>query len=70
MRVNAKIRREVLGLFNVSEVARRLNLNVQKVHWALRVGKLMKPRILLGKRRYYRSTEIALLQKQIAKEQK
>ena len=67
MVITADERRSVLGLFNVSEAARRLGIPVRKMHWEVRVGRLPAPQVQLGRRAYYAADDLELLQQQCAK---
>lgn len=61
MIVTAEERRSVLGLLNVSEAARQLGVPVRKMHWEITMGRLPAPKFRLGKRAYYRTTDLPRL---------
>ena len=63
MAITAEERRSVLGLFNVSEAARRIGVPVRKMHWEISVGRLPTPEIKLGRRLYYRADDLESLAK-------
>ena len=67
MNVTAPERRNVLGLFNVSEAARELGVPVRKMHWEITAGRLPAPRIRLGKRLYFTADDLETLARQCAK---
>ena len=58
MNVTVEERRNTLKLFNVSEAARKLGIPVQQMHRMLQAGKLPKPEVRLGRRRYYHATDL------------
>lgn len=64
MNVTASERRNVLKLFNVSEVARQLGIPVSKMHWEIRAGRLPSPTVPLGKRLYFSADDLDGLQQQ------
>ena len=66
MNVTAPERRNVLGLFNVSEAARELRIPVRKMHWEITAGRLPAPQIRLGKRLYFTADDLQLLEQQCA----
>ena len=65
MNVTADQRRKVLGLFNVSEAARRVDLPIQKLHREIRAGPLPAPSVPLGKRHYFTADDLTLLERSI-----
>lgn len=62
MVITADERRNVLGLFNVSETARQLGVPVRKMHWDIRAGNLPAPQIRLGRRAYYAADDLKALE--------
>jgi DNA-binding transcriptional MerR regulator len=68
MVITADERRSKLGLFNISEAARKLSIPVRKMHWEIRMGRLSAPQIRLGKRAYYAADDLRLLEQQCAQE--
>jgi DNA-binding transcriptional MerR regulator len=69
MAITADERRSILGLFNVSEAARRLGVPIRKMHWEITAGRLPKPRIRLGRRRYYHADDLRDLAERCAEMQ-
>ena len=53
MIVTADERRNVLNLFNVSEAARYVGVDVHKLHRDIRAGHTCSPSVLLGRRMYF-----------------
>ena len=68
MVITADERRSVLGLFNVSEAARELDVPVRKMHWDITAGHLPAPRVRLGKRLYFTADDLETLAQQCAQE--
>ena len=65
MNVTADKRRQVLGLFNVSEAARRIGEPIQKLHRDIKAGKLPMPTVPLGKRHYFTVDDLTLLKRSV-----
>ena len=61
MIITARERRSVLGLLNVSETARRLEIPAQEMYYQIRAGQMPGPRIQLGKRLYYKADDLSRL---------
>lgn len=59
MAISPNERREVLGLFNVSEAAREVGVDVQRLFRDIRAGRVPAPSMSLGKRMYF--TNMALV---------
>jgi predicted site-specific integrase-resolvase len=64
MIVTAHERQNVLNLFNVSEAARQLGVDVQRLHRDIRAGRVRSPQLLVGRRLYYRSEDLSDLSTQ------
>ena len=58
MIITADERRNILGLFNISETARELGVPVGKMHWDITAGHLPAPRVRLEKRAYYGADDV------------
>lgn len=69
MNVTAEERRSVLGLLNISEAARQLDVPVRKMQWDITAGRLPPPRIRLGKRLYYSMDDLVILAKRCSAKQ-
>jgi hypothetical protein len=67
MIITADERRNILGLFNISETARELGVPVRKMHWDITAGHLPAPRVRLEKRAYYGADDVNTLAQQCAK---
>ena len=61
MVITADERRSKLGLFNVSEAARSLDVSVRQIHFDLKGGWIPKPTIQFGKRFYYHADDLPKL---------
>ncbi len=61
MNVTAAERRDKLNLFNVAEAARWLDLSDLRIYRDIRAGYIPKPEVKLGKRHYYRESELKKL---------
>lgn len=61
MNVTAAERREKLHLYNVAEAARWLDLSGGRIYKDIEAGYIPKPKVQLGKRRYYRESELQKL---------
>ena len=61
MIITERERRNVLGLLNVSETARRLEIPAQEVFYQIRAGRLPSPKTQLGKRLYYHADDLPRL---------
>ena len=66
MVITTKERRTVLGLLNVSETARHLEIPIQQMHYGIRAGAIARPEVRLGKRWYYREADLTGLAKHYA----
>jgi predicted site-specific integrase-resolvase len=66
MIVTADERRNVLNLFNVSEAARQLGVDVFRLHRDIKAGRVPSPKIRLGRRLYFTSDEIGDLSERYA----
>jgi len=53
MIVTADERRNILNLFNVSEAARLIGMDVYRLHRDIRAGRVPSPKIRLGRRLYF-----------------
>ena len=58
MIVTADERRNVLRLFNVSEVARQLGVGVFQLHGDIRAGRVPAPQVRVGKRLYFTAPDV------------
>jgi len=65
MNVTADKRRQVLGLFNVSEAARRIGQRIQKLHRDIKAGKLPTHTVPLGKRQYFTADDLKILKRSV-----
>lgn len=61
MIVSATERRNVLKLLNVSETARQLGVDVFRLHRDIRAEKVSRPKIRLGRRRYFGTNDLEML---------
>ena len=61
MIVSATERRNVLQLFNISEAARKLGVDVFRLHRDIREGSVMAPKIRLGRRPYFGPDDLEML---------
>ena len=66
MIVTANERRQKLGLFNISEASRLLDLEVHLMHRMIKRSELSPPTVKIGKRLYYSLADLKLLKKQAA----
>ena len=64
MIVSANERRNVLKLFNVSEVARQLGVGVFQLHNDIRRGHAQSPKVRVGRRLYFTSDDVSDLSTQ------
>ena len=53
MIVTANERRKILNLFNVSEAARQLGVDVFQLHRDIKSGRVPSPKVHLGRRLYF-----------------
>jgi hypothetical protein len=53
MVVTAKERKQVLNLFNVSETARQLGVDVFRLHRDIKADRVPSPKVRLGRRLYF-----------------
>ena len=53
MIVTADERRKILNLFNVSEAARQLGVDVFQLHRDIKSGRVPPPKVRLGRRLYF-----------------
>ncbi len=67
MFISSEIRRDQLKLWNVSEVARLLDVEIGWLHRKLKENKLPNPTVQLKKTLYYNEDGIASLKKAIVK---
>ncbi len=58
MIVTANERRNVLKLFNVSEAARQLGVDVQQMYRDIRAGRAPSPEVKVGKRLYFTGQDL------------
>ena len=58
MIVTANERRNVLKLFNVSEVARQLGVGVFELHRDIRVGRVQSPHVRIANRSYFTAADV------------
>ena len=61
MNVTVDERLNILNLFNVSEAAREVGLAVDQMHGFVKSGKLPKPTVKIGKRRYYKTEDVLII---------
>lgn len=64
MRASAAERRDVFGLFNVSEAARQLGVGVQQLHRDIRAGRVQSPQVRVGRRFYFKADDLSDLSAQ------
>lgn len=62
--ITAAERRSVFRLLNVSEAARHLGIPVQDLYYGIRVGRIRRPSVRLGKRWYYQAEDLPILAEQ------
>lgn len=67
MVVTADERRNVLNLFNVSEAARLIGMDVFRLHRDIRSGRVPSPKIRLGRRLYFGKDDLGHLRTQYGK---
>jgi len=58
MIVTADERRKILNLFNVSEAARQLGVDVFQLHRDIKSGRVPSPKVRLGRRLYFGEDEL------------
>ena len=58
MIVTANERRNVLKLFNVSEVARHLGVGVFQLHRDIRAGRVRSPKVRIRRRVYFTADDV------------
>lgn len=61
MIVTTDERRNVLNLFNVSEVARQLGVDVYRLHRDINTGRVPSPKVRLGRRLYFNNDDLSHL---------
>lgn len=61
MVVTADERRNILNLFNVSEAARLIGMDVFRLHRDIRAGRVPSPKIRLGRRLYFGNDDLGHL---------
>ena len=59
MIVTANERRNVLKLFNVSEVARQLGVGIFELHNAIRRGHVQSPKVRIRRRVYFTAADVS-----------
>ena len=64
MIVTADERRQVLNLFNVSEAARQLGVDVFRLHRDIKAGRVPSPKVRLGRRFYFGNDDLNYLRTQ------
>ncbi len=69
MIVTAFERRKVLNLFNVSETARQLGVDVFRLHRDIKAGRVPPPRVRIGRRLYFGMDDLNDLKNLKGKEQ-
>lgn len=67
MRATPAERKNVLGLFNVSEAARQLNVGIQQLHRDINARRVQAPKVCVGKRSYFTEEALAELATQYKK---
>ena len=67
MIVSAIERREVLKLYNVSEAARIIEVDVQHLHRDVKAGIVFAPATRLGRRSYYKESDLEKLSSHYAR---
>lgn len=58
MIVTADERKQVLNLFNVSEAARQLGVDVFRLHRDIKAGRVLSPQVRLGRRLYFGNDDL------------
>ena len=61
MVVTADERRNVLNLFNVSEAARLIGMDVYRLHRDIKAGRVPSPQVRLGRRLYFGNDDLGHL---------
>lgn len=61
MIITADDRRQILGLYNISEAARFIGVDVGLMHREVRKGNLPAPEFCIGKRCYYTDHDLKKL---------
>lgn len=64
MIVTANERRNVLKLFNVSEVARQLGVGIFELHRDIRAGRVQSPKVRIRRRVYFTAADVSDLSTQ------
>ncbi len=67
MIVTSAERRNVLKLFNVSEVARQLGVGVFELHRDIRAGRVQSPQVRIANRSYFTAADVMDLATQYEK---
>ena len=62
-RTGAKLRR-AQGYFTVQDLAESLRINQWSIYDHIKAGNIRKPRLTLGRRRYYTSREVEEIKEQ------
>ena len=70
MIVTASERRNVLRLFNVSEVARQLGVGIFELHSDIRRGHVQSPQVRIANRSYFTAADVIDLSMQYKEGQK
>ncbi|MEZ6142576.1 MAG: hypothetical protein R3B84_18605 [Zavarzinella sp.] len=66
MVVTADERRNVLNLFNVSEAARLIGMDVFRLHRDIRAGRVPSPKVRLRRRLYFGIDDLSHLRERYA----
>ena len=61
MRATPAERRNILGLFNVSEAARQLGVDIQQLHRDVRAGRVQSPQVRIARRLYFTADDLTQL---------
>ena len=68
MIVSAKERREVLRLFNVSEAARLIGVDIHQLHRDVKTEVVRRPTVKIKRRMYYQEKDLTNLSNHYGKE--
>lgn len=61
MFVTAAERRNILKLFNVSEAARQLGVDIHQLHRDIKAGRVQSPQVRIARRLYFTADDLPQL---------